>query len=41
MKNVFIGFLLIFLDFNLSLGNSKIGLIPDRRFLADEHNAPC
>jgi len=29
MKNIFIGFLLIFLDFSLNLGNSKIGLIPD------------
>lgn len=29
MKNIFIGFLLIFLDFNLNLGNSQIGLIPD------------
>ena len=29
MKNIFIGFLLIFLDFNLNLGNSTIGLIPD------------
>lgn len=29
MKKIFIGFLLIFLDFDLNLGNSKIGLIPD------------
>ena len=29
MKNIFIGFLLIFIDFNLNLGNSQIGLIPD------------
>lgn len=29
MKDIFIGFILIFLDFNLNLGNSKIGLIPD------------
>jgi len=29
MKNIFIGFILIFLDFSLNLGNSKIGLIPD------------
>ncbi len=29
MKNIFIGFIFIFLDFNLKLGNSKIGLIPD------------
>lgn len=29
MKNIFIGFVLIFLDFNLNLGNSKIGLLPD------------
>ncbi|KXL52121.1 hypothetical protein CLNEO_24700 [Anaerotignum neopropionicum] len=29
MKNIFIGFILIFLDFNLNLGNSHIGLIPD------------
>ena len=29
MKKIFIGFLLIFLDFNLNLGNSQIGLIPD------------
>lgn len=29
MKNIFTGFLLIFLDFNLNLGNSQIGLIPD------------
>lgn len=29
MKNIFIGFILIFLDFNLNLGNSQIGLIPD------------
>jgi hypothetical protein len=29
MKNIFIGLLLIFLDFHLNLGNSKIGLLPD------------
>ncbi len=29
MKNILIGFILIFLDFNLNLGNSQIGLIPD------------
>ncbi|MCG8482433.1 MAG: hypothetical protein MJA31_03920 [Clostridia bacterium] len=29
MKNIFIGFLMIFLDFNLNHGNSQIGLIPD------------
>lgn len=29
MRNIFIGLLLIFLDFNLNLGNSTIGLIPD------------
>lgn len=29
MKKIFIGFLLIFLDFDLNLGASKIGLIPD------------
>ncbi len=29
MKNILIGFIFIFLDFNLNLGNSKIGLIPD------------
>ena len=29
MRNIFIGFMLIFLDFNLNLGNSQIGLIPD------------
>ncbi|MDF2944652.1 MAG: hypothetical protein K0S01_3510 [Herbinix sp.] len=29
MKNIFIGLILIFLDFSLNLGNSKIGLIPD------------
>lgn len=29
MGNLFIGFMLIFLDFNLNLGNSTIGLIPD------------
>ena len=29
MRNIFIGFILIFLDFSLNLGNSKIGLIPD------------
>lgn len=29
MKNIFIGFILIFLDFNLTSGNAKIGLIPD------------
>lgn len=28
MRNIFIGFLLIFLDFNLNLGNCTIGLIP-------------
>lgn len=29
MKNIFTGFILIFLDFNLNIGNSQIGLIPD------------
>ncbi|NLK73333.1 MAG: hypothetical protein GX285_09975 [Clostridiales bacterium] len=29
MRNIFIGFLLIFLDFNLNIGSSQIGLIPD------------
>lgn len=29
MKNIFIGFILVFLDFNLTLGSSQIGLIPD------------
>ena len=29
MGNLFIGFILVFLDFNLNLGNSTIGLIPD------------
>jgi len=29
MKKIFIGLLLVFLDFNLTLNNSVIGLIPD------------
>ena len=29
MRNIFIGFLFVFLDFNLTLGTSQIGLIPD------------
>ena len=29
MGNIFIGLILVFLDFNLELGNSTIGLIPD------------
>lgn len=29
MDKIFIGFILIFLDFDLNLGNSHIGLIPD------------
>lgn len=29
MSNLFIGLLLVFLDFNLNLGNITIGLIPD------------
>lgn len=29
MKNIFVGFILIFLDFNLNLGQSTIGLVPD------------
>ncbi len=29
MDHIFIGFLLIFLDFNINLGNSTVGLIPD------------
>jgi len=29
MKNIFIGFILIFLDFNLNINNSQIDLIPD------------
>lgn len=29
MKKIFIGFLLIFLDFNVNLGNAQLGLIPD------------
>lgn len=29
MRNIFIGLLLVFLDFNLDLGASRIGLIPD------------
>ncbi|MDD4113759.1 MAG: hypothetical protein PHC56_12135 [Herbinix sp.] len=29
MGNVFIGFILVFLDFNLDIGSSRIGLIPD------------
>jgi hypothetical protein len=29
MKNLFIGFIFVFLDFNLNISNSKIGLIPD------------
>lgn len=29
MSKIFIGFILIFLDFNLNLGNSQIGLLPD------------
>jgi len=29
MKKIFIGLLLVFLDFNLTLNNSQIGLIPD------------
>ena len=29
MKNIFTGFLLVFLDFDLNLGSSKIGLLPD------------
>ncbi len=29
MKNIFIGFLLIFLDFNIDLDHTRIGLIPD------------
>jgi len=29
MRHIFIGFLFVFLDFNLNLGASQIGLIPD------------
>lgn len=29
MRNIFIGLLLVFLDFNLNLGNSTIALLPD------------
>ena len=29
MRNILIGFILIFLDFNLNLGGSKIGFMPD------------
>lgn len=29
MNRIFIGFLLIFLDFSITLGSSKIGLLPD------------
>ena len=29
MRSIFIGFLLIFLDFNFNIGESTIGLIPD------------
>lgn len=29
MKKIFIGMLLVFLDFNLDIGSSRIGLIPD------------
>ena len=29
MKKIFLGFLFVFLDFNLNAGNSTIGLIPD------------
>ncbi len=29
MKKIFTGFILIFLDFNLNIGNAQIGLIPD------------
>ena len=29
MRNIFIGLLFVFLDFNLNLGSSTIGLIPD------------
>lgn len=29
MRNIFIGFLMVFLDFNLTLNNAQIGLIPD------------
>ena len=29
MQKIFIGLLLVFLDFNLDLGTSRIGLIPD------------
>lgn len=29
MKNIFTGFLLVFLNFDLNLGSSKIGLLPD------------
>ena len=29
MKNIFIGFILIFLDLNLNFGNSRIGFLPD------------
>jgi len=29
MKNIFLGFIFIFLDFTLTLGNARIGLIPD------------
>jgi hypothetical protein len=29
LKNIFIGLMLIYLDFSINLGNSKIGLIPD------------
>lgn len=29
MQNIFIGFLFVFLDFNLTFGSSQVGLIPD------------
>ena len=29
MSSIFTGMLLVFLDFNINLGRSKIGLLPD------------
>lgn len=29
MRNIFIGLMLVFIDFNLNIGSSQIGLIPD------------
>ena len=29
MRNIFVGLLFIFLDFNLDFGTTRVGLIPD------------